>query len=197
MRTKRSGLLASVLLLSGLLALACGFGDKLKEQAAEEVFEKALEEAGAEGDVELDIGQEIDISDLPEWLNYPNGKATGKMTLAQEGEEGTMYVLETADPMDTVATWYKTALANWEQSASFETAESVQLVYSDGGGQAVQLTLAAVDATTTISCWYAKTELAAEETPKTKVPPERLPGPGLRKVGPGQKGIKGKKLKGR
>ncbi len=26
------------------------------------------------------------------------------------------------------------------------------------------------------------------------VQPQRLPGPGLRKVGPGQKGVKGKKL---
>ncbi len=194
MRTKHTGLLAGTLVALGLLSLACGFGDKLKEQAAEEVFEKALEEAGAEGDIELDIGQEIDISDLPDWLNYPNAKPTGKMTLAQEGEEGTMYVLETADDMNTVATWYKTAMSTWEQSASFETTESVQLVYSDGGGQAVQLTLAAQDAVTTISCWYAKAEVEAEAA-KPKAAPGRLQGPG-RKMGPG-KGIKGKKLKGR
>lgn len=196
MHTKRSGLLASVLVITGLLALACGFGDKLKEQAAEDVFEKALEEAGGDGSIELDVGQEIDISDLPEWLSYPNAKATGKMTLAQEGEEGTMYVLETADPMATVATWYKTAMATWEQSASFETTESTQLVYSDGAGQAVQLTLATDTTSTTISCWYAKAAVAVEQA-GPKVPPERLPGPGLRKMGPGQKGVKGRKLNGR
>lgn len=196
MRTKRSGLLAAVLVVLGLLGLACGFGDKLKEQVAEEVFEKALEQAGAEGDIELDVGQEIDISDLPDWLNYPNGKATGKMTLAQEGEEGTMYVLETADDMATVATWYKTALSTWEQSASFETAESAQLVYGDGAGQAVQLTIATQAETTTISCWYAKADVAVEEA-KPQVPAERLPGPGLKKMGPGNKGVKGRKVKGR
>lgn len=194
MRTKRSGLLATALVILGLLALACGLGDKLKEQAAEEVFENALEEAGAAGDVELDVGQEIDISDLPVWLSYPNAKPTGKMTLAQEGEEGTMYVLETADDMNTVATWYKTALATWTQSASFETGESIQLVYADGAGQAVQLTLATEDDHTAISCWYAKAEVAVEVAPRAKVPPEKLPGPGLRKMGPGQKGVKGKKL---
>ena len=195
MPTKRPGPLAAVLVLLGLLCLACGLGDKLKEQAAEEVFEKALEEAGAEGDVELDVGQEIDLSDLPDWLNYPNAKATGKMTLAQEGEEGTMYVLETSDDMATVATWYKTALSTWEQSASFETAEAAQLVYSDGAGKAVQLTIAAEAEYTSISCWYAQGEAAVEAT--TTPAPEKLPGPGLRKVGPGNKGIKGKKLKGR
>jgi hypothetical protein len=193
MRTQRSPRLAAVLVLLGLLGLACGFGDKMKEEAAEELFEQAIEEAG---DVELDIGQEIDISDLPDWLNYPNAKATGKMTLAQEGDEGTMYVLETADDMTTVATWYKTALSSWNQSASFETAESMQLVYDDGVSSAVQLTLAPVGENTTISCWYAKGEAQAEEVggTKAKVQPERLPGPGLRKVGPGQKGVKGKKL---
>jgi uncharacterized protein YuzE len=196
MPSKRPGFLAAVLILLALLCLACGLGDKLKEQAAEDIFEKAMEEAGAEGDVELDIGDEIDISDLPEWLSYPNAKATGKMTLAQEGNEGTMYVLETADDIATVATWYKTALSTWEQSASFETAESTQLVYSDGAGQAVQLTLATEGEATAISCWYAKAEVAAEAaTPK--VAPEKLPGPGLKKMGPGQKGIKGKKVKGR
>jgi len=194
MRTHRPGLLAAAIVTLGLLSLACGFGDKLKEQAAEEVFEKALEEAGADGEVELDLGQEIDISDLPDWLSYPNAKPTGKMTLAQEGEEGTMYVLETADDMATVSTWYKTAMSTWEQSASFETTESTQLVYSDGGGQAVQLTLAAQGDTTTISCWYARAEMEAEAaTPKAT--PGRLPVPG-RKMGP-NKGIKGKKLKGR
>ena len=195
MRTKHSGLLAGTLVVMGLLSLACGLGDKLKEQAAEEIFEQALEEAG-DGSVELDVGDEIDISDLPAWLSYPNAKATGKMTLAQEGNEGTMYVLETADDLATVATWYKTALSTWEQSASFETAESTQLVYSDGAGQAVQLTLATEGEATAISCWYAQAEVAVEQaTPK--VAPEKLPGPGLKKMGPGNKGIKGKKLKGR
>jgi hypothetical protein len=195
MRTKRPGPLAIVLVLLGLMCLACGLGDKLSEQAAEEILEQALEEAG-DGSVEIDVGDEIDISDLPEWLSYPNAKATGKMTLAQEGDEGTMYVLESADDMATVATWYKTALSTWEQSASFETADSTQLVYSDGAGQAVQLTLATEGETTAISCWYAKAEVAVEST-GPKVAPEKLPGPGLKKMGPGQKGIKGKKLKGR
>jgi hypothetical protein len=198
MRTPRSPRLAAVLVLLGLLGLACGFGDKMKEEAAEELFEQAIEEAGADGEIELDIGQEIDTSDLPEWLDYPNARATGKMTLAQEGEEGTMYVLETADDMTTVATWYKTALATWNQSASFETAESMQLVYDDGAGSAVQLTLAPAGGNTTISCWYAKAQQEEEVgATKAKLPPERLPGPGLRKMGPGQKGVKGKKLKGR
>jgi hypothetical protein len=192
MRTKQAGLLAAVLGLFAFLSLACGFGDKLKEQAAEEVFEQALEEAGAAGEVELDVGQEIDISDLPPWLSYPNAKATGKMTLAQDGDEGTMYVLETADPVDTVADWYKAALSTWEQSASFETGGSMQLVYTDGANQAVQLTLAAEGEQTAISCWYAKTEAEVKEEAPRQPPASIRPGP--RKMGPGNKGIKGRKV---
>ncbi len=192
MSSKRPTLVVSTLVALGLLSLACGLGEKLEEKAAEEVFERALEEAGGDGSVELDVGQEIDISDLPVWLSYPNAKATGKMTLAQEGEEGTMYVLETADELATVTDWYKGAMKTWEQSASFETPESMQLVYSDGAGQAVQLTLARENETTIISCWYAKTE-----PPEVAEDPEAKPfqprAPGGKRVGPGSKGCKGKK----
>ena len=139
MQRVHHGHLAAVLIILGVLCLACGLGDKLKEQAAEEAFEQAIEEAGGEGDVELDVGDEIDITDLPEWLSYPDAKATGKMTMAQDGSEGTMYVLETSDAIGTVVDWYKTTMSTWEQSASFETAESTQLVYTDGSTQTVQL----------------------------------------------------------
>ena len=194
MQRVQHGRLATVVITMGLLCLACGFGDKLKEQAAEEAFELAIEEAGGDGSVELDIGDEIDISDLPAWLSYPNAKATGKMTMAQDGAEGTMYVLETADALTTVVDWYKAAMSTWEQSASFETAGSTQLVFTDGASQTVQLTMATEGEQVAISCWYAQT---AEVKAATTGPgPAVLQPPDGRKVGPG-KGFKGGKFRGR
>ncbi len=186
MSSRPPGRLAAVLITLGLLCLACGLGDKLTEQAAEEAFEQALEEAGAEGDVELDLGDEIDLSDLPEWLNYPNAKATGKMTMAQDGTEGTMYVLETGDELSVVVDWYKAAMSSWEQSASFETAESTQLVYTDGETQTVQLTFTTVDEQLAISCWYAKVE---QEVQPQQV--QQLDKPGHQVGGAKKPGIKG------
>ncbi len=192
MQRVHHGHLAAVLIILGVLCLACGLGDKLKEQAAEEAFEQAIEEAGGEGDVELDVGDEIDITDLPEWLSYPDAKATGKMTMAQDGSEGTMYVLETSDAIGTVVDWYKTTMSTWEQSASFETAESTQLVYTDGSTQTVQLTMSTEGEQVAISCWYA--QVAEAETVKPNPRPAALPAPGGKKAGPGR-GIKhGKKI---
>ena len=141
----------------------------------------------------------------------PGFEKAGEMGEARPGERAGRLEVRTESHWDAigsrlevepfaryrVAEWYKAALSTWEQSASFETAESVQLVYADGAGQAVQLTMATEAEHTAISCWYAKAEVAVESAPKAKVPPEKLPGPGMRKMGPGQKGIKGKKVKGR
>jgi hypothetical protein len=203
MRILHRGLFAAVLALFAVIALACGLGDKLKEQASEEVFEQALDQAGVDGSVEVSVGTEVDISDLPEWLNYPNAHATGKMTMSQDGAEGTMYVLDTTDPKATVQAWYTTALSTWQQTASFESEGSTQLVFSDGAGSAVQLTLADAvvaagePAHTTISCWYAKAAEPAVEAAQATEGTEPAPRVGNRprpggKAGPG-KGPKAKR----
>jgi len=186
MHRPRHALSVLALVLLALLALACGLGDRFKEQAAEEVFEQALEQGGAASEVEVGVGAEVDVSDLPAWLAYPNAKATGKMTMAQDGTEGILYVLESADPQATVQEWYKAALATWQQTASLQNAEGTQLFYTDGAGQSVQVTLATDAGHTTISCWYAKSaaEVQAAEQPKAKF----RPGPGGRKVLPGKGG---------
>ncbi|MFH1463316.1 MAG: hypothetical protein ABIO70_02915 [Pseudomonadota bacterium] len=201
MRILQRGPFAAVLILFAILALACGLGDKLKEQASEEVFEQALDQAGVDGNIDIDLGAAVDISDLPEWLNYPNAHATGKMTMSQDGAEGTMFVLTTDDPKDTVKTWYTTALSTWQQTASFDSEGGTQLVYTDGSTSTVQLTLAEAEGHTTISCWYAKgaegeepaVEVQQAVDPAKPHPRQGPVGPGKgQKVGPG-KGIKAKR----
>jgi len=195
-------LLAAALILSGLLALACGLGDKLSEQAAEDLFEQAVEEAGELDEVEVDVGEQIDISDLPDWLNYPNATATGRMTMTQDEEEGTMYLLQTPDAVSAVVDWYKTALSTWTQSAIFESAEGTQLVYSNGVDQGVQLTVAPETEHTTISCWYFKGQEQAEADEEPAAtnngPPPVLNGPSRSgpkgRLGPGRTPAKGKKI---
>lgn len=148
-----------------LVALALAFGlmlmanvgcMKCGENIAERALEKAVE-AGSGGKAKIDIGGNVDLSDLPAFLRYPGAKGQSKWSMSGEEGTGTVYALESGDPLKKVVDWYKSSLsgAGWKQGSQMETTDSTMLLYgSPDEKQMATVTIASEDKQTTIVVMY-------------------------------------------
>jgi hypothetical protein len=118
---------ASVALL-GLCGLACGLGGKIGEKIAEKSVESLT---GGE----VDLG-DVDLSDMPATLRYPNSRGIGRSTWsdASLGGTGTIYLLQTSDDLSMVSGWYKSSLSSWQSSVNSLSGDTWQYMASSPDG---------------------------------------------------------------
>ncbi|MBN1334533.1 MAG: hypothetical protein JXB39_01075 [Deltaproteobacteria bacterium] len=125
-------LAASTLLLLAT-SLACGAGEKVKEGINEMAGEKLAEqvlEGTVGGDVNVDAGANVDLSDLPPILRPPNATAKGRMSMTNEGGTGTLYQLDVTGTTAEVVSWFKNSLASWKLATELSTGDGTMLLYA-------------------------------------------------------------------
>lgn len=149
--------LSAVCSLFIMLVPACA---KCGEKAARQVTQKALEtavEKASGGKANIEVSENIDLSGLPDYLKYPQAKATARWSVTGEQGTGTAFSLETADARPSVVAWYKSSLeaAGWKQTAIFETADGTTLSYgAKGEGKGCSVTVSTGDSKTLITVMY-------------------------------------------
>jgi hypothetical protein len=116
--------LLCLVVVANVNCMRCG------EKVAEQALEKAIEK-GTGGKAKIDVGSNVDISDLPAALRYPGAAARGRFSTTSEKGAATAYTLESADPAPQVIAFYKAAFSAWKQSFTSETDESTTLVYGN------------------------------------------------------------------
>lgn len=122
-----------ILLLLGLFVATqsgCVCGQDAGEKVAEKAIERAIKtETGH--DAEVDLGGDVDLSDLPKFLRYPGAKGLARMSGGDESGSGTVVNLESGDSVDDVISWYKKSLtdAGWAKAAYMEMGEGTMLNY--------------------------------------------------------------------
>ena len=127
------GIAVFVLMLGAVMTLNVGCmvcGEGLSEKIAEKAMEKAAE-VGSGGKAKIDVGSKVDISALPGYLHYPGVTAKGKFSMSGGDGQGTVWGLETADPVQKVKDWYKKSLEGkgWKENATMDTGEGMMIMY--------------------------------------------------------------------
>jgi hypothetical protein len=155
-------------LTTAVLVLALGFvvavevgcakcSKDLAERVAEEATERIVENRTGEN-VEVDAGGTVDIADLPEFLRYPGMTATGKFSLSSSEGKGTVWSLESKDPLAKVGDWYRKSLEaqGWTKGAEMETGESLMLMWTTADEkETISVMLLTEDGKTTVSLTHA------------------------------------------
>jgi hypothetical protein len=100
----------------------------VSEKIAEKAMQGAVEKATG-GKAQIDMGGNVDLSGLPQFLHYPGALAKARWAMSNEGTTGTVYTFETANPTASVVDFYKQALASWKSSSTMETGDATILVY--------------------------------------------------------------------
>lgn len=130
--TRPFALAASVVVLAST-SLACGAGDKVKqgltEMTGEKITEQVLEGATG-GNLQIDGGAQVDLSDLPPILTPPGVTGKGRMNMTNEGGTGTLYMMESTDSVATILAWYKQSLATWKLATELATGDGTMLMYN-------------------------------------------------------------------
>ena len=113
--------------------VVAGFGCmKCGQNVSQKIAEKAIEGAvnkSTGGRAKIDVGGNVDLSGLPEYLRYPGAAAKARWSMSKEGTTGTVYTFETADEVKAVVDFYKKALAGWKNSSTMESGEATIMSY--------------------------------------------------------------------
>jgi hypothetical protein len=138
--------------LGGFLLIANPGCVKCGEKLTETVMEKAVEQATG-GKTGIDIGSDIDLSGLPDYLRYPGAKATGKFAISTGEGSGASYTFETTAAKADVVNWFKTSLGSqsWKETFVMESGDATSLSYVSGDEKSTTVvTVTASDGKTTI-----------------------------------------------
>ena len=105
-------------------------GGKLAGDATQKVLERVVEKATG-GKAQVELGGDVDLSDLPVFLQYPGARPTAKWSLASDKGTGSVYSFLSVDARDTVIGWFKASLAGqgWKQSAAREIGGGTMIVF--------------------------------------------------------------------
>ncbi|OYD14805.1 hypothetical protein CH330_06530 [candidate division WOR-3 bacterium JGI_Cruoil_03_51_56] len=135
-------------------------GSKTAEKMTEKAMEKAIEKSSG-GKAKVDIGKNVDLSDLPAFLRYPGAKGIGRWSMSGEEGKGTVYTLQTGDPGGKVVDWYKASLtgAGWKQGSQIETEKGTTLIYGTSDKkQMATVTVGTEDKKTTVAVMYTQSK---------------------------------------
>jgi len=107
---------------------------KCGSDAAEKMVEKAMEtaiEKGTGGKAKVDMGGNVDISDLPAFARYPGAQGKTRWSMSNDEGSGTVYGLESGDATDKVVDWYKKSLsgAGLKQVSIMESGDGTMMIY--------------------------------------------------------------------
>jgi len=116
----------SLVLVAGVGCMKCG--QDVSQKIAEKAIEGAVEKATG-GKANIDVGGNVDLSGLPEFLRYPGATAKTRWSMSGKDGAGTVYAFETKDAPAAVIDFYKKALAGWKNASTMESEESTILVY--------------------------------------------------------------------
>ena len=151
MRTAIHGLSCLVLaLVLGLVVVVNAgcmkCGGKLAGDATQKVLERMVEKATG-GKAQVELGGDVDLSDLPVFLQYPGARPTAKWSLAGDKGTGSVYSLVAVEDKDTVIGWFKISLTGqeWKQSAAREVGGGTMLVFHSPDGRQVVTVLVHTD----------------------------------------------------
>jgi hypothetical protein len=117
-------LLLCLVVTANVNCMRCG------QSVSQKMAESAIK-AATGGKATVDLGGNVDMSDLPATLRYPGAAAKAKWTMNGEHGSGTVYTLETGDAPATVVTFYKSAFSGWKQSAISESGDATVLIYGN------------------------------------------------------------------
>jgi hypothetical protein len=137
---------AGYMLVAVGLAFAALLGTGCRKEAArnlaEKLVEKSLEQGGTTKKADVDLGT-TDLSALPGMFRYPNAVGRGKVSGEESDGKFETWILESKDPVATVAAWYKAGLAAWKKGVTSEFGTAVSLNYeSPDEKQAASVTIA-------------------------------------------------------
>lgn len=145
-------LAVAFMLAANVGCMRCG------EKAAQRLVNKNLEQAvnkATGGKAQIDVGGNVDLSGLPAEFRYPNAAAKGRWSMTNEKGTGTVYAFESADPVKTVADFYKTAISGWKQVSTMESDNATVMgASSPDGKQSATVTVGSGDGKTTISVLF-------------------------------------------
>jgi hypothetical protein len=127
---------------------------KVREKAAEKVAEEAAER-GAGGNVSVDLGRDVDVSDLDKAFRYPGAKAKIRMEQSGPKGEGTMYAFETTDSLSQVVSFYEKSFKGYTRVGKLDTPNGTVLSYQ-GKSHQYAVTVASSGAKTAITIFRAK-----------------------------------------
>jgi hypothetical protein len=154
------GIAALVLLLGLMVAVNVGCM-KCGEKAMERAFEKGLEtaiEKGSGGKADVDVGKDVDLSELPDALRYPGAKGVGKWSMSTEEGTGTSFMLETNNTKQQVKDWYLSSMtgAGYKKAMEMETGDGIVMMFKKEGDEkaSATITIGTEDDKTTISVLY-------------------------------------------
>jgi hypothetical protein len=143
--------------------VVAGFGCmKCGQDVSQKLAEKAIEGAVNKttgGKANIDVGSNVDLSGLPEFLRYPGAAAKARWSMSKEGTTGTVYTFETADAVKAVVDFYKKALAGWKNSSTMENGDATIMSFgTENEKEFVTLTVSREkDAnTTSLTLLYSK-----------------------------------------
>jgi len=146
---------ATTMVVAAVMAVGLtGCCDKFVEKAAEKAAEKAVEEATG-GDASLAIGDNVDISALPVAFRYPGVKAKGRFAQNTPTGSGTVYMLESDDPIAKVKAHFE-ALTGYKQTAKMDTADGSMFAYEAAPGESYNVVLSPTAGKTVITITHAK-----------------------------------------
>ncbi|UCG42820.1 MAG: hypothetical protein JSU73_13330, partial [candidate division WOR-3 bacterium] len=153
----RSPSIVALVLILGLMAAAnfgcmkCGEG--MAEKAVERGLEAAIEK-GSGGKADVDVGESVDLSELPDIMKYPGAKAVGKWSMSTEDGTGTNFMLETGDARQKVKDWYLSSMtgAGYKKAMEMDTRDGLVMIFSKEGDDktAATVTIATEDGKTTV-----------------------------------------------
>jgi len=140
-----------------VLGATCGcdaLADRVRKKAAEKVAEEVVERGGG-GSASVDLGRDVDVSDLDKAFRYPGAKATMRIAQNTPQGAGTVYAFETSDSVSKVVAFYEKAAKGYKQLTKMD-APTGTLIHFLGKGYQYTITVAAAGAKTTISVVRAK-----------------------------------------
>jgi len=136
--------------LANINCVKCG--EKIAQKAVEGAVEKA-----SGGKAKIDVGGNVDLSDLPAFLRYPGASAKARWAMSKAGTTGTVYTFETADAAASVVDFYKKALAGWKNVSTMESGDATILVYgTEDEKQMTTVTVAKDSGKTSLTLLYTK-----------------------------------------
>jgi len=142
--------------VAGFGCMKCG--QNISQKIAEKAIEGAVNKTTG-GKANIDVGSNVDLSGLPEFLRYPGAAAKARWSMSGKGGTGTVFTFETKDPAATVVDFYNKALAGWKNSSTMHNEEATILAYgAEDEKQFVTLTIATDKDThlTSLTLLYSK-----------------------------------------
>jgi hypothetical protein len=120
------GLSLGLVMVAGFGCMKCG--QNVSQKIAEKAIEGAVDKSTG-GRASIDVGKDVDLSGLPDFLRYPKATPTGRYSMSGKEGTGTVYTFETMDTAGVVVAFYRKALSAWKSVSAAESEDQTILTF--------------------------------------------------------------------